>query len=63
MGFFAILREEKSPEDFIIQECHINLWSLGGITGVGVFYGILASASKQGRVHSLQLEWRSLLEL
>jgi hypothetical protein len=33
MGFFAILRTDDSPQDFVIEDCHINLWSLSGIFG------------------------------
>lgn len=38
MAFFAVIRE-KSEDSFTIAECHINLWSLGGILGHRVLLG------------------------
>lgn len=31
MGFFAVLRGSADAAPFSIRECHLNLWSLGGI--------------------------------
>jgi len=48
MGFFAILKD-PSDNPFDVIECHLNLWSLGGICGRRIFVFDVGLRLKAGK--------------
>jgi hypothetical protein len=56
LGFFAVVSEKSSPS-FRVAECHLNLWSLGGLFGyrLSCFDVGLLIEGRRGGVQELQL--------